>query len=155
MALQSGKKYQALLGTSQKALSSVSSSLQHRAHIWPHIWKILPPCANTETSGPVTQGAEDWRQIFKDGYQQDAGQLGDRARKRSNRSDAKRTKASKVNKLTRDLWAPCGMNSSDAMEGKLILSWERFELPVNNHFAPHIPLNSQSTVYKWAPMKTS
>lgn len=50
------------------ALSSVSStSLTPESHIWTHIWKILPPCANTETSSPVTWGAKDWRQIFKEG----------------------------------------------------------------------------------------
>lgn len=31
-------------------------------------------CANTGTSGPVTSGAKDWRQIFKEDYRQDAGE---------------------------------------------------------------------------------
>lgn len=40
--------------------------------------RICLLCANTETSGPVTSGAKDRRQIFKEDHQQDAEQLGER-----------------------------------------------------------------------------
>lgn len=76
IALWNGKKYQASGWTSQKRPARLPPLPQP---IYGHMYgRFSLLCANTETSGPVTSGAKDWRQIFKEDYQQNAEQLGER-----------------------------------------------------------------------------
>lgn len=74
IALWNGKKYQASLWSSQKCPARLPPLPRlPREPLYGHMYgRFSLLCANTETSGPVTSGAKDWRQIFKENYQQDA-----------------------------------------------------------------------------------
>lgn len=74
IALWNGKKYQASLWSSQKRPARLPPLPRlPREPLYGHMYgRFSLLCANTETSGPVTSGAKDWRQIFKENYQQDA-----------------------------------------------------------------------------------